>query len=339
MYVEAFTQAKDPARPRSNEDRWVGYESRLFAVIDGVTDKSGLPLPDGSTRGQVAGRVIEACLRRMIAGGELPTTSEIVASLTDELAAANRDLGLTDAEAATAPNLRCAAQLVAASKTEAGWRFIAIGDCGARIRRRQAAPLLLGASGIHDDVIAIWRSLVVNHVMHGGGSASTALAIGRAYALVGNLKHIEEYTAHVDAVAHSRLAETATTIARAEHPTAAAEHIDIILNAGILGLGKYRNSSGPLGFASLDGSEVPLSHVQDLTLTAAEVTAIELFSDGYFKPPASGAPSVRAWERHFKHVEATDPYKIGPYRSTKGSSVNKFTDDRTVVIVRQELGE
>ena len=41
MHLQAFSAAKDPDRPEANEDRLVVVADRLYAVIDGVTDRTG----------------------------------------------------------------------------------------------------------------------------------------------------------------------------------------------------------------------------------------------------------------------------------------------------------
>ena len=86
---------------------------------------------------------------------------------------------------------------------------------------------------------------------------------------------------------------------------------------------------------SLDGFPLSLDHVDDVRLDAGAVGTVELFSDGYFGWPDTGGRVVD-WERHFATVERTDPHRIGPYASTKGSSAGRFADDRSVLILRRE---
>ncbi len=337
MYVEAFTQAKDPNAPAANEDRWLAHESRLFAVIDGVTDKSGEPLPDGTTRGQAAGRLLDAQLRELAAGPLPAESSALVATLTDAIANAYKRAGIEGVVEAS-PNLRFGAQLVAAFVTAEGWRLVAVGDCGARVTRCAGPPLLFGAATPHDDIAAIWRANVFEHVLRRTGDVELALEAGRAYALAGNRQHLAAYRAVISERDQERLGLAAAHEAHAAHPDLDRAAVDEVLRLGIARLGRYRNQSGPLGFAVLDGTAVHPAGVTDVRFERAEVESIELFSDGYFGPPPGTAATVAAWERHIRHVEATDPHKVGAYRSTKGSSEGKFADDRTVMIVRQEAG-
>jgi hypothetical protein len=41
MWIEAFTQAKDPADPGANEDQFLVLPGLGYAVVDGVSDVEG----------------------------------------------------------------------------------------------------------------------------------------------------------------------------------------------------------------------------------------------------------------------------------------------------------
>jgi hypothetical protein len=58
MRIEAFTEAKIPADPGSNEDQLLILPGRGHAVIDGVTDRTGHRY-DGLLAGQLAGRTVQ----------------------------------------------------------------------------------------------------------------------------------------------------------------------------------------------------------------------------------------------------------------------------------------
>ena len=57
MQIEAFSEAKDPRAPHTNEDRLVILPGRAYAVIDGVTDRLGTRY-DGVLSGQYAATVL-----------------------------------------------------------------------------------------------------------------------------------------------------------------------------------------------------------------------------------------------------------------------------------------
>ena len=70
MHLQAFSAAKDPDRPEANEDRLVVVPDRLYAVIDGVTDRTGRRY-DGCVRlscGRAMDEAVDAALRTL---GEL----------------------------------------------------------------------------------------------------------------------------------------------------------------------------------------------------------------------------------------------------------------------------
>jgi len=105
-----------------------------------------------------------------------------------------------------------------------------------------------------------------------------------------------------------------------------------LLDAGIAGQGRFQNNTAsPLGYAVLDGLDVPMALVRVFDRPRTEIQSIELFTDGYFKPGAM--PAVAAWEAAFAEVERVDPEKIELYPSVKGSAGRLRTDDRTIVIV------
>ena len=64
MDIEAFTLAKDPNNPARNEDRYVVVPGRAYAVIDGVSDKTGIRY-QGQAGGQLAGQMVEDVVRQV----------------------------------------------------------------------------------------------------------------------------------------------------------------------------------------------------------------------------------------------------------------------------------
>lgn len=65
MLIEAFTEAKDPSAPHTNEDRLVILPGRTYAVIDGVTDRLGTRF-DGMLPGQYAAMTVQRALEHML---------------------------------------------------------------------------------------------------------------------------------------------------------------------------------------------------------------------------------------------------------------------------------
>jgi hypothetical protein len=346
MHIEAFTEAKDPLHPGRNEDRLVCYEGRLFAVVDGVTDKSGMPLPDGRTRGQAAGRLIEATLRDLVDDGGV--MSEPIPAILNRFVSAFQAeydlLGLQN-EVTVRPELRLGAQLAFAACDDAQWRFVVVGDCGIRIDERT----VLTAPNEADSVIAWLRSTVFQRCTERGATTEASLAAARTYAVHGMSTYRPEHADAVPEPDFRALRRTARADAPVAFPHLPPELVLTLVNHGILGAGHLRNVPGPLGQACIDGTAVPTALVLERRLPRSEVRSIELFTDGYFGVPSPerevparmGAserepphPTVAEWERHFALVEREDPFKIGRFASTKGSLPGKFTDDRTVLVLR-----
>lgn len=336
MRLEVFSAAKDPAAPASNDDRVVVAGDRLFAVIDGVTDKSGSLLPNGFSRGQFAGVVIERELVKLAGAGPAADigASELVAAVTAGLSSEYRRLGFYEA-AASDLHVRCAAQLAALLRAPGGWRLIVVGDCGARLD----GVRVVGGESPGDSLMALWRAQVFGALRAAGAGVMDALRVSREYALAGSGAHLAKGAPWLAPERHAELAESALAQAVERFPELTREQAAAALRGGILGMAAHRNRPGPLGAACLDGFEVPLSLVIDEFLPDGSFRVVELFSDGYFGTPPVGAVGVDAWEAHIAEVESSDPHKIGAHASTKGSSPGKFTDDRSVIVVYPDGAE
>ncbi len=333
MRFEAFSAAKDPARPWTNDDRVVVCGTNAFAVIDGVTDKSGENLPNGLSRGQFAGVVIERELARLTRIGPASDVhaADLAGTVTNALHAEYTAMGIL-AEAERDPHRRCGAQVAALVRTPTGWRLLVIGDCGARLDGREAVT---GANP-GDALTSLWRATVFGALTANGAGVEEALALSRRYALVGNRTYLTEGENRLTPERHSALAAEALTTAIAQHPELPPEIVEDALAGGILGMAQHRNRPGPLGSACLDGFAVPDSLLIERDLPAGSFTTVELFSDGYFGTPAPGEVGVDAWEARIAEVERDDPHKVGAYPSTKGSAPGKFSDDRSVLVIRLE---
>ena len=89
----------------------------------------------------------------------------------------------------------------------------------------------------------------------------------------------------------------------------------------------YRNNPDhELGFAYIDGSEVPDKFVKEYHFPLAGLSTLEFFTDGYVIPPSE--ITIEAWEQTHAQVCVEDPYRYKKYLATKPS------DDRTVAIIR-----
>lgn len=96
---------------------------------------------------------------------------------------------------------------------------------------------------------------------------------------------------------------------------------------------QYQNNpEHPFGYGAIDGWPVPKKFIKIFSFDLKDIQTLEIFSDGYFK--VADEPIISSWEQAFMDVEEEDPYKIGRFASTKGSSKDSFTDDRTILIAR-----
>lgn len=326
MRFEAFSAAKDPARPWTNDDRVIVCGTNAFAVVDGVTDKSGENLPNGLSRGQFAGVVIERELARLTSAGPASDVhvSDLARAVTEALHTEYVAMGIL-AEAERDPHRRCAAQVAALVRVPSGWRLLVIGDCGSRIDGRET----LSGANPGDALTSLWRAAVFKALSAGGASVNDALTVSRQYALRGCTTYLTEGEKWLTPHQHAALANEALADARSRFPELPPEVVESALTGGILGMARYRNQPGPLGSACLDGFAVPESLLLERDLAHGTV---ELFSDGYFGVPQG--TGVAAWEAHIAEVERTDPHKVGAYPSTKGSAPGKFTDDRSVLVIQ-----
>jgi hypothetical protein len=94
------------------------------------------------------------------------------------------------------------------------------------------------------------------------------------------------------------------------------------------------NIDDPLGYGVLDGTTVPDRFVKVYEFELDAVSSLELVSDGYYGAFPDDA-TVPAWEAVHRRQLETDPYNIGEFPSTKGSSNGRPGDDRAVIIAHR----
>ncbi len=328
MRIEAFSEGKDLDAPEANEDRFLALPGRGYAVIDGVTDISGR-LYDGMRAGRLASGIVQRAAVELLAGpAEAEATPErLVADISAALCAAYERHGMLEAARAD-PSKRFGATLTLAVDLGAVFRFILIGDSGLRLN---GAETFIVDSGL-DRVTASLRQEAYRMVADAGGSPDDRMRVGRACAFHGGLKLTPDMRPWLDEARLKTVYARALERCHKLLPNVPEADLRRLLDGGIAAQGQFQNNTvSPLSYAVLDGFGIPLSLVQIIDRPRASIQSIELFTDGYFKPGA--APDIAAWETAFAEVERTDPGKIGPYPSVKGSTARVRTDDRTVVIV------
>ena len=74
MRLEASSLSRDPLRAEANEDAFVVLPGRAYAVIDGVSDRTGMRY-DGELSGRHAERLVAGTLERLLLGPPPPVES------------------------------------------------------------------------------------------------------------------------------------------------------------------------------------------------------------------------------------------------------------------------
>lgn len=330
-YIETFTQPKEIGNPASNEDRAIAVPDRLYAVIDGATDKSGLK-HEGLTGGQIAGRILEDVIRGMARDSDcgearaidIPT---LLRRVNQRLQRFYRAANLTQA-IRREPWRRFAAQLSMAVKEGDRYRFTVIGNSALRLNGKE----VFSAPQLGEDICARLRIAVYRHLTGGGADRPKAGEWARAYTVEGLAVPLQGKGLGAGDLDRLRGAVRAECIER--FPGLGAETIEDVLAGGLKGLHRYRNRPGPLGFPSINGSPIPEDMIIEFERPASDVHCIEIFSDGY--PGVPAGTTVSDWESLYAGAERDDPERISTYPAVKGSSPGRNADDRTVLIVRPQ---
>lgn len=324
-YVEAFTQAKSKKNPTSNEDRLIAIPDRLYAVIDGATDKSGKTY-DGQTGGQIAGRMLEDVLRDVARETGEITTTMIVTRVNRRLRQRYRLLGIAE-KVRSEPWLRFSAQAAIAVRQGNRYRFIVIGDAGLRINGCE----VISNPKTGDVICAQLRGEVHRHLTKCGMPKIEANKWARAYTVEGLGSVLPGGPAEIGTQELGTILAKARNKCRNRLSAIGTEDIEDVLLQGLKGLLRFRNKPGQFGFPSIDGSPVPNEMIVEFQRPAKSIKSLELFSDGYQVIP--DGTTVENWENSFWNVEREDPDRISSHPETKGSTTEKFADDRTVLII------
>jgi len=329
MRIEAFSEGKNLDEPEANEDRFLVLPGRGFAVIDGVTDRTGHRY-DGMLAGRMASRTVQAAVARfLIDPAEKAADPErLVAQVSAAIRAAYQAHGILDIARKDATR-RFGATLALAVEQGPMLRFILVGDSGLRIN---GGETVINDTGL-DLVTASLRQEAYAVVAAAGGTADDQAKLGKACAFGGAAAFQADMAPWLDAPGLAALRDRCLERCRVRFPLVPERDLRLLLDGGILkGQTHFQNNTAsPLSYAVLDGFDVPMSLVRVIDRPRAEVRTVELFTDGYFAPGAT--PEVDAWEAAFAEVERVDPGKIDRYPSVKGTIGRVRADDRTVVIV------
>lgn len=329
MLIEAFSEAKAPSAPDTNEDRFVILPGRAFAVIDGVTDRLGTRY-NGMLSGQYAATIVKEALEYALTRPDRPTdTRVLIAILTQAIADAYRSHDMLDA-ARSDCNYRFSSTLALALVCDETVDIALVGDSGIRINGSRILQV--------DKDLDLITSTLRQQAWPIIGSRTSDPAVqekaSRRVTWFGTRQPHEALADILDPQDLALIEQRAITACTQSLPHVPRDDIGTLVRGGIVNAqGAYQNSTSTiLGYSALDGFEVPSSLVHFERLPRAEVRTIELFSDGYFKPGTDFG--VASWEQAFQEVERDDPAKVILYPSPKGSTATHWTDDRTYLGIK-----
>jgi hypothetical protein len=329
MRIEAFSEGKDLDAPEANEDQLLILPERGYAVIDGVTDRTGHRY-DGMLAGRVASRTVQAAVASLLL--DPPAPERLAQALVERVSAAIRaaydHFGILETARADRTR-RFGATLALAVDYGRMFRFVLIGDSGLRLDGGEA---LVNDTGL-DLINAGLRQEAYRLVAAAGGTADDQARVGRACAFEGAAALTPAMRPWLDEPSLRALRQRCLGRARERFPHVPVADLEALLDGGILrGQPHFHNTTrGLLAYAVLDGFDVPMQLIRVFDRPRAGLRSIELFTDGYFALAAE--PSVAAWEAAFAEVERIDPLKIDRWPSVKGTIGRVRADDRTVVVV------
>jgi len=334
MQLEAISLGKKFGAPEANEDSLVIMPNLGYAVIDGVTDRNGTRYGD-MLSGQFASRTVKAAIEAFLLAQSDPSRPDLhysgpghfIGYLGSAICSGYAAYGML--EAVTADwQLRGGCTVMAALVVGDRLEVVAVGDSGLRINGRDVLQVLKPL----DDVTAIMRRETWRYFEAQGRDTPTCDRLAGGITWQGTRNQTDPETA--DPAVRDELERRSLEACQAHLPNVPAAEIEILVHGGICyAQGRFQNVTEPvLGYGGLDGFAVPQRFVESRSYALADIETIELFSDGYFK--LGDGFGVAAWEQAFREVEAEDVHKIGRFMSTKGTTPNALTDDRSYLGVR-----
>jgi hypothetical protein len=322
MRIEAFTEAKRPAQPDTNEDALLILPGRAFAVLDGVSDRIGNRY-DGMLAGRYASQLLQRTLEQLLSGPAAPLDDPwaVVQAAVAAIGGAYDRLGITE-QVRGNWNLQMASTMALAMLSGDRLHVALVGDTGLRLN---------GETVLHEEkdldfITAALRQQAWAPISARLVEPGDRERLSRHVAWSGTRHAATDVLTREDLDAIEAATMQLCTTRLAHVPQ---DDVLRMVQGGIInGQGGYQNNRGSvLGYPSLNGFEIPREMVRVESFARADVRSIELFSDGYFA--LGDGFGVAAWELMFAHVERVDPHKILHYPSPKGSADGMWSDDRT----------
>jgi hypothetical protein len=330
MHIEAFTEGKNLDDPHANEDQLLILPGRGYAVIDGVTDRTGHRY-DGMLAGKLAGLLVRDATADFLVdpGNRDIDPEQLVAHVTAAIQAAYVRFGIAE-EARARPARRFGATLALAAHAGDTVRIVLVGDSGVRINGEELIVVDPGLDKVTAGIRqAAWRLLEA-----AGAPEAERHRVSRACVFNGLARFDPAMRPWLDEATLAALRRDYLVEAAGRFPEVPQADLETLTDGGIIdGQGRFQNNTtSPLSYCVLDGFAVPMSLVHSIDRPAGSIRTLELFTDGYFLPGSE--PTVSEWETAFVEVERSDPFKLDRFPSVKGTVGRIRADDRTVVIVR-----
>ena len=330
MWIEAFSEAKDPSRPETNEDALVILPGRAFGVIDGVSDRSGVRY-DGMLSGCYAARLLQRALERLLGSDAAPLDdpAAIARAMTAEIAAAYDRLGIADAVARDR-NRQIQATLTLLTLAGDAAHLLIVGDSGARLN----GDTLIREEKDLDAITASLRRIAWPVIAARVADPAERERLSRLVTWQGTRNARPLVAPTLDQNDLDAVEAETKRVCRDTLPHVPEADIATLVEGGIVhGQGRYQNNTASvLGYSCLNGFPVPPSLIRVERFDRMALRSVELFTDGYFAP--GEAFGVDGWERRFAEVEREDPSKVLRYPSPKGSVGGTWADDRTYLGTR-----
>lgn len=329
MLIEAFSEAKDPSAPHTNEDRLVILPGRAYAVIDGVTDRLGTRY-DGMLSGQYAAVTVQRALEHMLSAPDAPRDGlAIVRALTSVIAAAYERHGMAE-RVRSDWNVRISAALALVLVQEETIDVVLVGDSGVRINGEHT----LRVEKDLDLITSVLRREAWPVIGRRTSDPEKQEQVSRRVTWHGTRQPLEAVVDTLDADDMAFIESRAIAANIEALPHVPRADIENLVRGGIVNAqGGYQNHAAlQLGYPCLDGFEVPEHLIKIEQFARSDVRTVEIYSDGYFKPGEGFG--VAAWEKAFAEAEREDPAKVLLYASPKGSTASIWADDRAYLGVR-----
>ncbi|ABG33476.1 hypothetical protein CEP88_09385 [Roseobacter denitrificans] len=315
MKLEVFNRSKYRDGSAPGDDVPLAVPGVVFGVFDGATDPLGTVI-DGVAAGRLAALTVAAEMTAIAldpAARNAPG-DQIIARLSSVLKARTDPLDLKIPPSTT---------IAAALDCGHMWRFLLLGDSAVRLNGTEVHH----HEKIIDHVSTVARVALFNTFADQTSDRDRVENMTRRGIFLGLEKAICEgaiTSECADGIVADAIAATGLE--------AVADIVRAFLMDGIQRQFAYGNALGnPLCFDTLNGALPQRGDLQDFTRAKADITSIEVYTDGYPAPPPE--ISVAGWEAAFHAAEATDFHKIRQFATVKGSTSTEFYDDRAVVVL------